>query len=234
MGGGLEYPWREAVAGALDWWRDAGVDTLVEDAPRDWLGRAPVRAPEAQPAEAVPETLEAFLAWRLSDAAPEAAWPSPRIAPIGGTGAALMVLLDMPETSDAETRLLLSGPEGRLLDRMLAAIGHSRATAHLATIAMARPLSGAIASEIEPRLFELARRHVEIAKPGQLLLMGAIANRAILGRESLNLGKLQYSDVNGISVTTVASLHPRLLLDQPAKKAEAWKHLQSLMGDIGL
>ena len=34
---------------ALDWWREAGVDTLVDEEPRDWL-RAPAKA---QPAAAV-------------------------------------------------------------------------------------------------------------------------------------------------------------------------------------
>lgn len=38
---------REAAASALAWWVDAGVDTLVDDAPRDWLA-PPVRAEIAE------------------------------------------------------------------------------------------------------------------------------------------------------------------------------------------
>ena len=39
MEGVAALPGRDAVASLIAWWRDAGVDTLVEDAPRDWLGR---------------------------------------------------------------------------------------------------------------------------------------------------------------------------------------------------
>jgi len=29
---------------ALDWWAEAGVDTLADDLPRDWLTAAPISA----------------------------------------------------------------------------------------------------------------------------------------------------------------------------------------------
>ena len=236
MGGDLHYDWNYAAASALDWWVEAGVDTLVEDDVRDWLARLP--RPAAVPVEIIPvvedlpDTLEAFVAWRQSDDAPEARWHSALLAPQGNAGAPLMVLLDMPEAGDAETGTLLSGPEGRLLDRMLAAIGRSRATVQLATIALARPLSGAIARDVEPRLFELARRYVQLARPTQLLLMGNLAQRAFSGTEdSAGSGRLQ--DLNHDDGTTkvVATLHPRMLLERPARKAEAWRHLQLLIGD---
>ena len=55
--------------------RDAGVDMLVEDEVRDWLARttppaAPVTAADvvaAPVAEALPDTLESFIAWRLGE-----------------------------------------------------------------------------------------------------------------------------------------------------------------------
>ena len=39
MEGVAALPGRDALANLLAWWRDAGVDTLVEDAPRDWLAK---------------------------------------------------------------------------------------------------------------------------------------------------------------------------------------------------
>ncbi len=42
----------------LDWWAEAGVDMLVEEAPRDWLARTPGAAPTpvvpAEPARPAP------------------------------------------------------------------------------------------------------------------------------------------------------------------------------------
>ena len=129
MGAEGNTDWREAVASALEWWRDAGVETLHEDEARDWLARA-APAPETAPAvasspvETLPQTLEAFVAWRLGEAAPEAGWMTPRIGPSGPADASLVVLVDAPGRDDSDT--LLSGPAGRLFDRMLAAIGLTR------------------------------------------------------------------------------------------------------------
>jgi len=46
VGADQHIDWMSDVMSALDWWREAGVDTLVEDAPRDWL-TAPMPAPAA-------------------------------------------------------------------------------------------------------------------------------------------------------------------------------------------
>jgi len=239
MGGDVYYDWGQAAASALDWWTEAGVDTLVEDEVRDWLARVqhPAAAPitELPAAETLPDSLEAFIAWRVSDAAPEAGWHSPRVAPQGVAGAALMVLLDMPEAGDVESGALLNGPEGRLLDRMLAAIGHSRKSVHLATVAVARPLSGSVARELEPRLLELARHHVSLVQPGQLLVMGNLAQRAFADvAGGAGLGSLEHVNHGDRTMQVLASFHPRTLLERPVRKAEAWKHLQLLIGEDSL
>jgi len=241
MGAETIQDWRQTAASALEWWRDAGVDTLVDEDPRDWLARLePSRAqPSAEPAvtsapaDTLPDTLDAFLAWRVSDAAPEAIWGSPRIAPIGAAGASLMLLLDMPEQEDAASGNLLSGPAGRLLDRMLAAIGHRRESVAIATLAVSRPLTGQLPSEMEPRLAELAQHHIGLIQPEKLLLMGQAASRALLGTDGwANRGSLREVNHSGRNMIALASLHPRFLLERPAAKAESWKHLQLLIGGV--
>lgn len=233
MGREMGSNWHAAYASAIEWWRDAGVDTLVEDAPRDWLARLSPEAPASRPSAApvakapaaLPATLEAFLAWRMGDAAPEAEWLTLRIAPTGPIGRA-MILVDMPETEDAETGVLLSGAPGRLLDRMLAAIGESRETVYLASVAMARSLTGRIPAEQEARLAELARHHVSLVAPKRLLLMGDAAKR-VFAKTSGSGQNESLEDVNHSrgSLRPVASYSPRFLLERPATKAEAWKHL---------
>ena len=238
---GREYgnDWRLELASALDWWRDAGVDTLVEDEPRDWLARAapPPAAVETTPAtsEILPATLDAFLAWRVGDSVPEAAWLSPRIGPSGSATASLMVLTDMPEAEDAGTGTLLSGAPGRLFDRMLAAIGESRDSIYLASLAVARPITGQIPSDEQARLVELARHHIALVSPKRLLLLGETANRV----QTTTSGSAQGNSGPDIKVfeaeTTVAAVaHPRFLLTKPAAKAEAWKKLLLLDGGNSL
>ncbi|RYY47885.1 MAG: uracil-DNA glycosylase [Sphingomonadales bacterium] len=222
MGAEPVQDWRQGVASALEWWRDAGVDTLIEDKPRDWLARpAPVAAkPQG---EILPTTLDDFLTWRLGPAAPEAGWMTPMIAPGGPADAELVVMLDMPEAGDTET--LLGGAEGRLFDRMLAAIGLSRDAVYLCAFAVARPVTGMIPADQEARLAHLARHHLGLLKPRRLLLLGKAAERVLDGGEDAN-------GLDGINpfggMQAVASHPPRFLLQRPQAKGEAWRHLLQL------
>lgn len=231
MGADQHTDWNATAASALEWWRDAGVDTLVDDEPRDWLARTPPPAVASSPAAEepavapLPDTLEAFVAWRCGPEAPEAA-RGPGLGPEGDFASDLMIVVDCPE-SDA----LLDGAAGRLFDRMLAAIGRDRATIHLAAFTTVRPLGGRIPPEDIARLEELLRHHVMLAAPRRVLLLGQAVSRALSGTDAIGGHRnLRAVNLNGTNVEVVASLHPRFLLTKPAMKTEAWKDLQLLMG----
>jgi len=231
--------WRAEAASALEWWRDAGVDMLVDEDPRDWTAReaAPAVASNApqpalaepEPEEQLPATLEAFIDWRFGSGAPESAWVEPIVAPMGNPAAPLMVITDFPE-SEGEAPSLLAGPAGRLFDRMLAAIGLDRDSVYFAPLCAARPITGSVPREAEERLGELVRHHVALAAPQKLLLLGQTVSRAVLGADGgLQRGRLQpVNQENGQSLM-VATFHPRFLLTRPAAKADAWKDLQLLL-----
>lgn len=226
MGAEHLHDWRQGIASALEWWRDAGIETLQDDEPRDWLAR-PVAAPIAAAAEAavaaapeiLPTTLEDFVAWRIGPNAPERGWHAPLIAPSGPANATLAIFSDMPCAEDRDG--LMSEATGRLFDRMLAAIGLSRESVYLGSLAVARPLTGRVPPEQEARLVQLARHHLSLLKPERLLLFGQAAEKLIDGSHDGS------GDVNLFGCTTrvVASYHPRFLLERPAAKSEAWKHL---------
>lgn len=234
MGGDQLTDWQTEAASALEWWRDAGVDVLVADEPRDWLARRPppdaVAAPLQVETPALPDTLDAFVAWRTGSDAPEAGWNAPIIAPSGIAGASVMVIVDMPEAGDAESGTLVSGPCGRLLDRMLAAIGMDRANIYLTALALARPVTGTLPPDLDHQLAELTRHHVAIVAPKRLLLLGQSVSRAILGPDGARQrGRLHVINHQGTKFPAVASLHPRFLLERPVAKAESWKDLQLLI-----
>ncbi|OQW72807.1 MAG: hypothetical protein BVN33_11605 [Proteobacteria bacterium ST_bin13] len=48
MGAEQKFDWATSAASTLDWWREAGVDTVIAEEPRNWLAPAPV--PVAVPA----------------------------------------------------------------------------------------------------------------------------------------------------------------------------------------
>lgn len=245
MGAAQNFDWQGAAASAVEWWIDAGVDASVDEAPRDWLTKS--APPAAQPAAAaavaapppaLPDTLEAFLAWRAGEEAPEAAWPGRTIGAQGDPAAPLAILIDQPEREDADSGVLMSGAPGVLFDRMLAAIGQDRGSIYLVPLALRRPPAGRIAPEIEARLGELARHHVALAAPRRLLALGNAASRAITGadvapaRGSLHAVNLASGTVTA-TIGAVASFHPRFLIERPPQKAEAWKDLLMLIGGLG-
>jgi len=249
MGADQNIAWSDAIASALEWWRDAGIDALADETPRDWFAApAPPPAPPKriianQPAAPMvvplPGTLDAFLAWRVGPEAPEAGWNGGTpLAAQGLTDADLMILVDMPEREDAAAGRLLDGAAGRLFDRMLTAIGRSRDNVYLASLCTVRPLAGRVAPEVEERLAEIARRYVELVAPKRLLILGNATSRALLAtdvtRARSSSHRINHPSAIRDSVTeAVVSFHPRLLLERPAQKAEAWRDLQLLIRGSG-
>jgi uracil-DNA glycosylase family 4 len=228
-----------AAANILGWWTEAGFDTAIAEQPVSWLARgatpkavpAPVQPP-AGPAP-MPDTLDAFVAWRMTgEDAPEAPWGPTRIAPAGDAASGLMILTDMPDIGDMTAGQLLTGDVGRLFDRILAAIGRDRASIYLTSLALARPPGGRIDPASARRLADAARHHAMLARPRALILMGETVSRAILGTDLRDArGKQQIVHQDGVTIPVIATFHPRFLFERPAAKAEAWKDLQLLPGE---
>lgn len=253
MGADQNIDWRMAAASALEWWRDAGIDALVGEAPRDWTAAPPpatdpsAAAPQqrarvaavAEPAvRPLPRTLDDFLTWRAGGDAPEAEWRGGAIAASGDPSAEILILTDLPDREDGESGSLFSGPVGTLFDRMLAATGLTRESVYLVPMCSKRPMAGRIAPEIEARLVEVARHHVSLVRPKRVLALGNAPSRALTGMDvahaRASLHAINLADgMPAITVDVVASFHPRLLLERPADKARAWKDLQMLIAGLG-
>ena len=227
---------RSGALSALGWWQEAGVDVLVDELPRDWLrpaARPGAPAPPPAPApDALPATIAAMHA-RLAEPGLIGNALGRPLAPEGSLESGLMLLVDMPETGDADAGQLVSGEAGRLLDRMLGAIGRDRAAIYLAPLAPARPAGGKIAASDTAGLSRLALQHVALARPRLLLLMGDAAACAVLGRPLAEArGLVHEIDHKGARVGVVATFHPRYLLRDSGAKAKAWADLRLLLGRL--
>jgi DNA polymerase len=243
---------REAAASLIRWWRDAGVDTLLEEQARAWLAAPQTHAPsevgqrgearrEAQSArsstaaqpispqwerdEQFPSPLPALLDWlRDSPEVPEAGWGRTRVLPAGDPESDLMILIDAPDGGE-----LIGGETGALFDKMLAAIGRDRNSIWLAPFATIRPV-GRVPQEALRRLAAIAAHQIGLVAPKRLLVMGDTPSRALIGTKVFPArGKFHSLNLGTATVETVATFHPRLLQERPAYKAQAWKDLQLLM-----
>ncbi|MCP1471007.1 DNA polymerase [Sphingobium sp. OAS761] len=225
----------------LAWWRLAGVDGAVGDAPVNWLRPVPARTdagtgavsggiPPAAPVT-LPKDFETFLAWLKTDSDQmERQWPSPPIMPIGPADAPLMIITDMPDSADVNAGHLLADRAGALFDAMLRALGYERAGLHIASLFFARPPGGMVEARELDRAAARMRLHVRLARPRRLLLLGDRTIRALLPADGSERGDgLRAFNHDGGTVNAAATFHPRLLLGQPAAKAECWQILQSLI-----
>lgn len=223
------------AASALQWWSDAGVDTLVDEAPRNWLKPQPKPVPTAAapaPAEALPADLDAFRAWFVDGARlPLGAPAAPRIGPAGDPASDLMILVDMPGAADRD--ILISGAPGALFDRMLSAIGRGRETIWLAPLSPMRTPTGRLDPAQETQLADIARHHVGLVKPKALLLFGDAASKALLGAAvAASRGRWHDLSTPAGPVKTLATIRPEKLQQQPSLKKIAWGDLQMLMQGV--
>lgn len=236
----------DPFASLLAWWRDAGVDVAIDEVPRNWFAQAggspvapkvmrrpAVAAPAAPPPTALPDTLEALHRWLAEDESLSSGYPVHcRVAPEGDPACRLMLIAEVPERGDAEGSSLLSGEVGALLDRMLAAVGQSRSTIYLATVAPARPPSGRLRDDETDLLAPIVRRHVRLVAPTKLWLLGRAASRAVLGIDDVAAaGRIHDVNLDGVTMDAIATLHPRVLLANPRFKGRVWADMKRLFED---
>lgn len=222
----------------MAWWSLAGVDCAVGEEPVNWLRpKAPAAGPAAaaamtsvSPAVERPATIEAFRDWLAHDMAqPERRWPGAAILPAGDLHAPLMIVTDMPDPVDMAAGSLFAERAGQLFDAMLRALGLNRDAIHLASLFLSRPPGGMVEAADLSAAADRMRSHVSLAAPRRLLLLGDRTSRSLLSPDMADRDGLRVFNHDGGNVPVVATFHPRLLLSQPAAKAECWRALQSLI-----
>jgi DNA polymerase len=222
---------RAAAESLISWWQEAGVDVAVGETACDWLRRndapAPV-APAAASSSEKPADLAAFQAWLATAGSLPMERPGAiRVAPLGSECAKAMLLSDLPDRDDAAEGRPIGGEPWALAQRMLAAIGLLPGDAYVASLSPFHAPGARFNGELEA-CAALARDHIRLARPDRLILFGDAPTRALLG-EPLTRARGRVHRIEG--VRTVATFHPRWLLQRPSDKALAWRDLLLLISE---
>ncbi len=149
----------------------------------------------------------------------------------GNPEARLMIVGEAPGADEDRQGLPFVGQAGKLLDRMLAAIGLDRSGAYITNVIYWRPpgnrnpTGGEIAT-----CLPFLERHVALVRPKVLVLAGGVAAKAVLNTTDgiMRLrGRWFVYQVPGLDqpVPARAIFHPAYLLRSPAQKREAWRDL---------
>jgi DNA polymerase len=156
----------------------------------------------------------------------------------GNPGARLMIIGEAPGRDEDRMGVPFVGADGQLLDKMIASIGLDRASVYLTNLLPWRPPGNRSPTDEEtamllPWLF----RHVQLAKPEFVLLLGGAAAKLVLGsHEGIMKLRGRWRDVDfgdGVARPVLASLHPAYLLRSPAQKRLAFEDLLLLTKRLG-
>lgn len=252
-------PFSEAEAlAALDWYRAAGVDVAVGEAPVDRFATSAVAPPKRPlPAAAGPAPAPAPALPLSSDpnetraiAAAATTLEELRAAMDAYEGCALKhratQLCFSDGNPEAEIMLVGEGPgeqedrqgkpfvgrAGQLLDRMLAAIGLDRTKVFIVNMVPWRPPGNRNPTPEELALCTpFVHRQIELVHPTVLMTLGNVPTQALLSTNTgitRMRGTWKTLTVGGWTGPVLPSLHPAFLLRTPGAKAQAWKDMLSL------
>ena len=127
------------------------------------------------------------------------------------------------------------GRAGKLLDRMLQAVGFARGDVYIANTIKCRPPDNR-----NPALEEIAhcsgylKRQIELIQPKIILLLGGVASAAVLGDQT-PVGKMRgrVHTLPGAAIPVIVTYHPAYLLRAPQQKRAAWDDLQLACRTVG-
>ncbi|KAF0675973.1 uracil-DNA glycosylase [Profundibacterium mesophilum] len=155
----------------------------------------------------------------------------------GRPGARVMIVGEAPGREEDQAGRPFVGKAGQLLDRMFAQIGLSRGAqqAHDA-LYITNVLPWRPPQNRDPNADEIAmmlpflRRHVALADPEVLILMGNVSCQALLGRKGIL--RLRGGWTQALERPALPMTHPAYLLRMPAAKREAWSDLLALRAHL--
>ena len=154
----------------------------------------------------------------------------------GNPQARVMFVGEAPGREEDLEGLPFVGRSGKLLDRMLAAIGLNRTTAYIANIVPWRPPGNRTPTPQESQIcLPFIRRQIELADPDVLVCMGGPAAAALLGvKEGIKRtrGRWFTYQTGTREIRAMATFHPAYLLRSPLEKRLAWRDFLAIKKEL--
>jgi DNA polymerase len=238
------------IRGLLQLQSDWGVDECLLAVAQDRRGAAPVVGAPRRPPMAAPPArgaampdLEACRDLAALDAALQGfggcalrETASTTVSGEGPAGARVMLVGDAPGAEEDRAGRPFVGPAGLLLTAMLGSIGLRREEVRLSYVVPWRPPGDRPPSAPEiAACLPFLQREIALVAPEVVVVLGAIAARALLGDAARGAS---ISRLRGVWTTlqvpgrppcpALPCFHPLYLLRTPAAKAQAWADLLSL------
>jgi uracil-DNA glycosylase family 4 len=150
----------------------------------------------------------------------------------GNPQSRVMFIGEAPGRDEDIEGLPFVGRSGKLLDRMLAAIGLDRTTVYIANIVPWRPPGNRTPTPQESQIcLPIILRQIELAKPDVLVCLGGPSAQTLLGiKDGITKTRGRWFTFNsgGRDIRAMPTFHPAFLLRSPLQKRFAWRDFLSI------
>ncbi len=196
----------------------------VEVAPEVAIAAAREVAGAAPTLEALHATLKNFEGCALKSTATQLVFAA------GNPQARIMFVGETPGRDEDIEGLPFVGAPGKLLDRMMAAIGLDRSTVYIANVIPWRPPGNRTPTPQETQIcLPFIQRQIELVNPDILVTLGNPATQTLLRTKDgimKSRGRWVDYDTGTRKIRAIASFHPEYLLRSPGYKRMAWVDLR--------
>ena len=150
----------------------------------------------------------------------------------GNPQARVMFVGEAPGREEDIEGLPFVGRSGKLLDRMIAAIGLDRSKAYIANVIPWRPPGNRTPTPQETQIcLPFIQRQIELVNPDVLVTLGNPSTQTLLStRDGImkTRGKWVDYDTGTRTIRAIATFHPAYLLRSPSYKRMTWQDLRAI------
>jgi uracil-DNA glycosylase len=150
----------------------------------------------------------------------------------GNPQARIMFVGEAPGRDEDIEGLPFVGRSGKLLDRMIAAIGLDRSKSYIANVIPWRPPGNRTPTPQETQIcLPFIQRQIELVNPDVLVTLGNPSTQTLLQtREGImrTRGKWHNYDTGTRTIRAIATFHPAYLLRSPSYKRMSWLDLRAI------
>jgi uracil-DNA glycosylase family 4 len=154
----------------------------------------------------------------------------------GNPASRVMFVGEAPGREEDIEGLPFVGRSGKLLDRMMAAIGLDRTGAYIANVIPWRPPGNRTPTPQESQIcLPFIKRQIELANPDILVCLGGPAATALIGvRDGIrkSRGRWHLYHTGTREIRAIASFHPAYLLRTPLEKRAAWRDFIAIKQEL--
>jgi DNA polymerase len=150
----------------------------------------------------------------------------------GNINADLVFVGEAPGADEDKQGKPFVGKAGKLLTKMIKAMGLSRKNVFITNILKCRPPDNRTPNEFESKICtsNFMNREIQLVKPKIIITLGKTATNVVLQRKldkPLSQVRGKWYNIEGIWV--MPTFHPAYLLRNANKKIEAWQDLKKVI-----